>query len=234
MFTLSADYYDKLYAYKDYHKEARYLADTIHAHQRSAGRRLLDLACGSGAHLVHLSETFDAQGLDLSPDLLDLARQRLPGLTFHQADMAEFDLGERFDVLTCLFSSIGYLKTLERVRQAVDCWRRHLLPGGVLLIEPWFTPAVWKPGAVHSLIHEEPDLKIARLSTSKVDGRLSYFDFHYLVATPEDTTHFVERHELGLFETQEQLEILAAAGFEAEHDPQGPSGRGLFIARKPL
>ncbi|HMN61395.1 MAG TPA: class I SAM-dependent methyltransferase [Anaerolinea sp.] len=223
MFTLSAVYYDKLYAFKDYHKEARYLADVIHTHQRSAGRRLLDLACGSGAHLVHLSETFDAQGLDLSPDLLDLARRRLPGLTFHQADMADFDLGEQFDVLTCLFSSIGYLQTLERVRQAVG-----------ELAEPWFTPAAWRPGAVHSLIHEEPDLKIARLSTSKVDGRLSYFDFHYLLATPQDTTHFVERHELGLFETQEQLDILNSAGFEAEHDPQGPSGRGLFIARNPL
>ena len=216
MFTLSARYYDKIYSFKDYRKEAGYLAETIRTHQRSSGRRLLDIACGSGQHLVYLQEWFTVEGLDLSPDLLELARERLPGAPFHQADMADYDLGEKFDVLTCLFSSIGYLKTLERVRQAVACWEKHLVPGGVLLIEPWFAPEAWKTGSVHALLVDEPELKIARFSTSKMDGRLSYVDFHYLVATPEDTQHFVERHELGLFETSEQLDILSQAGFEAD------------------
>jgi SAM-dependent methyltransferase len=234
MFTLSARYYDKLYSFKDYRKEAASLEETIHTHQRSARRRLLDIACGSGQHLVYLREKFAVQGLDLSPELLELARERLPEVPFHQADMAGFDLGEQFDVLTCLFSAVGYLKTLERFRQAAACWAAHLAPGGVLLIEPWFTPADWKPGTVHAVLVDEPQLKIARLSTSKMDGRLSYFDLHYLVATPEDTQHYVERHELGLFEIQEQLDILSQAGFEPIYDPAGPSGRGLLIARQPL
>ncbi len=234
MFTLSARYYDKIYGFKDYRKEAAYLEETIRAHLRTGGKRLLDLACGSGQHLAYFQQQFAIQGLDLSPELLELARERLPEVPFHLADMADFDLGAPFDVLTCLFSAVGYLKTLERLRQAAACWAKHLVPGGVLLIEPWFTPADWKPGSVHAILVDEPELKIARLSTSKVDGRLSYFDLHYLVATPEDTQHYVERHELGLFEMQEQLDILAQAGLMPLYDPAGPSGRGLLIARKPV
>jgi trans-aconitate methyltransferase len=234
MFTLSARYYDLIYGFKDYRGEAEKLAKIVQEKGRSSGRSLLDVACGSGHHLEYLVEWFVVEGLDLAPDLLELARERLPGVPFHQADMADFALERQFDVISCLFSSIGYLKTLERVRQAVECWVKHLTPGGVLLIEPWFTPENWHPGSVHALLVDQPELKIARLSTSMVEGRLSYFDFHYLVATSAGTEHFVERHEMGLFETEEQLEILTQAGLQAEYDPDGLTGRGLLIGRKVL
>ena len=43
--------------------------------------------------------------------MLGIARHRLPGVPLHLADMRDFDLPERFDAVTCLFSSIGYLTT---------------------------------------------------------------------------------------------------------------------------
>ncbi len=234
MFTLSAKYYDLIYNFKDYRAEAEALAGILQTQLRSGGRRLLDVACGSGRHLEYLQAHFKVEGLDLSPELLELARERLSGVPLHQADMSRFDLGRRFDAITCLFSSIGYLKTLDAVQQAVDCWERHLAPGGMLAIEPWFTPENWHPNTVHAMLVEQPDLAIARVNTSFQEGRLSYFDLHYLVATPEGTQHFVERHEMGLFETQEQLDCLTRAGLEAWHDPTGLTGRGLLLARKPL
>ena len=89
---------------------------------------------------------------------------------------------------------------------------QHLSAGGVLLIEPWFTPATWRPGTVHARFIDEPDLKIARINTSFVDGRLSSMDMHYLIGTPEGTKHYVERHELGLFTTEEIIHALTACG----------------------
>lgn len=151
MFTLSAKYYDMIYSFKDYRGEAEKLAKIVQEKGSLSGRRLLDVACGSGHHMEYLKGWFDVEGLDLAPELLELARERLPDVPFHQADMADFALDRQFDAITCLFSSIGYLKTLERVRQAVGCWARHLAPGGVLLIEPWFTPENWHPGSVHAL-----------------------------------------------------------------------------------
>ncbi len=232
MFSKTSRFYDKIYSFKDYPAEVQRLVDVIGENLHSEGKRLLDVACGTGHHVEYLKEYFDVEGLDLDQELLELARQRNPGLSFHHGDMIAFDLGCQFDVVTCLFSSIGYVKTLDNVRRAVACMTRHLLPGGLLIIEPWFTPDTWHAPSVYASFIDEPDLKIARVNTSFVDGRLSYFDLHYLIGTPEGTEHFVERHELGLFETDEMRAALANAGLEVTYDAEGLMGRGLFVGQR--
>lgn len=74
MFSKSASYYDMLYSFKDYAAEADKVRSAIDAAKQSAGCRLLDVACGTGQHLRHLEQHFDAEGLDLDPELLALAR----------------------------------------------------------------------------------------------------------------------------------------------------------------
>ncbi len=226
--------YDKLYSYKDYCGEATRLKEIIGAYQRSHGRRLLDVACGTGKHLEHLRVDFDVEGLDLDEGLLAIARQRNPGVPFHSGDMCTFELGQSYDIITCLFSAIGYVVTLERLSQAFERMASHLVPGGVLIVEPWFTPDAFVNGHPSGMFVSEPELKIARISTSFKAGHLSWFDFHYLVATPEGTEHLVEHHELGLFETEAQLAILSQLGLEATYDGQGLTGRGLLIAVKSM
>lgn len=233
MFSETAQYYDKIYSDKDYQGEVDRLVAILEENLGSSSERLLDVACGTGSHIEHLKERFDVEGLDISQDLLEIAREKNPDVPFHRADMMDFDLGCEFDLVTCLFSSIGYVKTLHNLTQAVACMTRHLVPGGVLIIEPWFTPRTWQVPSVHATFIDEPDLKIARISTSLSNGRLSFFDFHYLIGTPEGTEHFVERHELGLFRTNEVLAVLAEAGLGVTYDAEGLTGRGLFIGRQP-
>lgn len=232
MFIKSAPYYDKIYSWKDYRKETQLLIAIIRKNPRSPSNRLLDVACGTGHHLLYLREHFAVEGIDISSELLEIARTQNSEVPFHLADMIDFDLNRRFDVVTCLFSSIGYVKTLENLSRAINAMARHVMPGGLLIIEPWFTPGNWHPGKVHATFIDEPDLKIARISTSFVDGRLSYFDLHYLIGTPQGTEHFVERHEMGLFETEEIHRILSDAGFVVTYDPEGLTGRGLFIGQR--
>jgi len=234
LFSKSAKYYNAIYAAigKDYAQEARKVHEFIQAHKRSPGDNLLEVACGTGAHAMFLREYYQLEGLDLDGEMLAVARENLPGIPFHQADMADFDLGREFDVLTCLFSSIGYVRTVPRMEQAIATMERHLLPGGVLLVEPWFTPDQWKQGLVSALHVDEPDLKITRMSISESQGRLSFFVFHYLVGTPEGITYFTERHELGLFTQEEYLQAFHSAGLEVSHDPEGLDGRGLYIGLK--
>jgi SAM-dependent methyltransferase len=228
-----ARYYDKIYSFKDYGAEAQQLVALIGEHLRSGGNRLLDVACGTGYHLQFLKGHFYVEGLDVSPELLQVARQRNPEVVYHQADMVDFEVGHTFDVVTCLFSSIGYVKTRDNMTRAIGCMARHLVPGGLLIVEPWFTPETWKPGTVHALLVDEPELKIARVSTSLTEGGLSRFDLHHLIGTPEGTVHLIERHELGLFETGEMRDAFAQAGLEVTYDADGLTGRGLFLGKRP-
>jgi len=109
---------------------------------------------------------------------------------------------------------------------------RHLKPGGVVLVEPWFSPEDWKTGTLYATYVNQPDLKVARMSLSERNGTLSFFTFQYLVGRPTGIEHFTELHELGLFTKDEYLDAFRAADLEVTHDSEGLAGRGLYIGIK--
>jgi len=230
----AVQFYDKIYSFKDYEQEAQQVLRVAEDHLRASGKSLLDVACGTGRHIEYLKDRYEAEGLDISEGMLAAARIRNPNVTFHHGDMTGFELGRSFDVITCLFSAIGYAKTLDLAGRAIACMSRHLNPGGVVIIEPWFAPTAWQAGTVHAMLVDEAELKIARVNTSFVNGRISHFDLHHLIGTPEGTSHFVEHHELGLFEIDEMKQLFTDAGLSVTYDPEGITGRGLYVGEKPL
>ena len=234
MFSRSAKFYNAIYSSmgKDHAAEAYKVHDIIQKHKKSAGNTLLEVACGTGIHASVLREFYQVEGLDLDPEMLAVARQDYPEISFHQADMVQFDLGKQFDAITCLFSSIGYVKTKQRLEQAIQTMTDHLMPGGVLVIEPWFTPDQFTGGKVFALFVDQPDLKVSRMSLGEVEEKLSILNFHYMVGTPKGVEYFIERHELGLFTQEEYLDAYRETGLEVAHDPEGLDGRGLYIGLK--
>lgn len=230
MFVKSARYYDALYHFKDYPAAAEQVHRLIQ-HHRPGAATLLDVACGSGRHLEWLRSHYRVEGLDINAELLRLAAERCPGVPLHQADMVDFSLGRSFDVVTCLFSSVAYVKTAERMRRAVGSMARHLTPGGLLLIEPWFTPEQYWTGTITSNYVDQPDLKIAWMYTSERRDGVSVLDIHYLVGTPEQVEHFTELHEFGLFTHEEYLDGMRSVGLTVDHLPGGVFGRGMYVGK---
>jgi len=228
----AARWYDTIYGFKDYAAEAESLRALV-AEARPGARRLLDVACGTGEHLRHLQESFEVEGIDISPEMLAVAREKLPGVPLHQADMCSFDLGRTFDAAICMFSAVGHLADEAALNEAIRRIARHMEPGGVFLLEPWLAPEAYTPGRVHGLFVDKPDVKLARISVSELSGRTSVFDMHHLVGTPDGVEHFVEHLELTLFPLDSYREALAAAGMSVRFDPDGPTGRGLFLGVLP-
>lgn len=236
MYGKSAAYYDAIYAAagKDYAREAQRLHAQIQQHKRSPGTALLDVACGTGGHIGFLRQNYAAEGLDLDPDMLAIARRKHPDVVFHRADMADFDLGRRFDVIVCLFSAIAYAMTVPRLQQILQTMRRHVHPGGVVIVEPFIMPELFREGYVHAGFVDQPDLKIARMNVSRVEDGAAVLDFHFLVATPAGVEYFIERHDVGLFSHEDYLGAFRGAGLDVVHDPEGLIGRGLYIGTRPL
>lgn len=231
MYTRSAKLYDALYHFKDYAAASRQLHALLRQHNPNA-EILLDVACGTGKHLEYLRDCYQVEGLDLNPDLLEVARERCPEVTFHQADMINFRLDHQFDVVTCLFSSISYVKTVENLEQTVSNMAYHLKPGGVAIVEPWFTPQSYWTDTITANFVNEPELKIAWMYTSKVEGQVSILDINYLVGTPQGVDHFTERHEMGLFSHEEYSEAFRRANLSVSYDSKGLFGRGMYVGLK--
>lgn len=228
----SNQYYDAIYTpRKDYAAESRHIHELIRQHGSPDARTLLDVACGTGMHLSFLRDQhgYDVEGLDIDPGMLVVAAQRLPGVSLHAADMADFDLNREFDGVICLFSAIGYVRTVERLNSTLACFAAHVRPRGVVIVEPWLSAETFKPDTVHGLFIDEPDLKLARINTSRVEGQLSIMDMHHLVGTPGGVEHFVEHLELAMFTHAQYVEAFQRAGLRVVHDPAGLDGRGLYI-----
>lgn len=232
MFRRSADFYDLLYAGvgKDYDREAVEIDGLIQRHRPGAAT-LLDVACGTGAHLFRLKAGYRAAGLDVSPEMVAIARDRNPDLEIIEADMRAFDLGRTFDAVVCLFSSVGYMLTTTDLRRAVAAMARHVAESGVLMVEAWFEPEAWIEGHVATATARSADISIVRMNTSAREARVSIMDFHYLVGTADGVEHFTERHEMSLFTSSEYEAAFAAAGLEVERDGDALLGRGLYVAR---
>jgi SAM-dependent methyltransferase len=180
-------------------------------------------------HLNRLKREFDCEGIDIDAGLLEIARERNPQIAFHEGDMALFNIGKRYDAVTCLFSAIGYCQGVEMLNSAIASMGRHLKPGGVLVVEPWITPENFKAGHLGALLVDRDDLKVARFNRSKVEGNRCVLDFHYLIGTHEGIHYEMEEHHTTLFTDGEYLEAFRAAGLSAERDAEGLTGRGLYL-----
>jgi ubiquinone/menaquinone biosynthesis C-methylase UbiE len=235
MISGAEQYYDDLYGEmgKDYSVEAKKIHTFIQKHKRSRGNTLLDVACGTGLHVSLLSEHYQVQGTDINAGMLKVARKKHPEFRFTQGDMRSFQLRQKFDVITCLFSAIGYMTTKADLQNAIKNMSNHLLPGGILLVEPWFTPEQWTGGRVGIICVDKPDIKVVRMSRSEKGKKVSPLSFHYLISTSKGIKHIVEEHNMGLFTHEEYLNTFTKSGLSVTHNPEGVYGRGLYIGTKP-
>jgi SAM-dependent methyltransferase len=233
-FAATAELYDAVYGHLDYEGSAGAVEDLIRSHNPSAAS-LLDVACGTGRHLEVWRGRFErVAGVDVDESMLDMARRRLTGVALYRADFTGFDLGEQFDAVTCLFSSIGYADTGERLDAAVRSMASHLRRGGVLVVEAWLTPDMLSPPWVRAHVVEEPDRVILRSSrihyNGNDEGGVTDVEFHYLVTTVEGSSVVTEHHTMGVYTPERYVAAAARAGLDATFAPEGsPLGRGLLI-----
>lgn len=227
--------YDAIYGSrgKDWLGEADMLTERIRTRRPGAGS-VLDVACGTGAHLVRLADHFPtADGVELSPGMRDVAAAKVPGGTVHLADMRYFDLGRTYDAIVCMCYGIAFTTSTDELRTVFERMYAHLEPGGVVVVEPWWTPETFLPGFFTASAYQDEHRAISRVSHSVRDGKTSRMTIHYTVADATGVDHFTELDVLSLFHREEYTAAFEAAGFAVEFEEGGPTGRGLYLATKP-
>jgi len=232
MFTDSSDIYDLVYSFKDYEKESADIIQTIKS-VRPDCKSILDIGCGTSEHHKYLNKHFSVDGLDLNENFIKTSRQKNPGGQYSVGNMVRFGLNKQYDVIICLFSSIGYLQTLDEIVSALRCFHAHLKSNGLLIVEPWFNKSNWQSGKVHMVSVDQENLKICRMNKAFTSGDFTIINFHYLVGTEDNgVKHFVEEHKLRLTSEEEMVQAFKQADFEVTFDKKGLIGRGMFYGTK--
>ncbi len=228
-----SEVYDQLYRGrgKDFADEAAKLAHVVRARKPDANS-LLDVACGTAEHLRFLLPEFaDVAGLELSPQMRAVASAKLPGVPIHDGDMRDFHIGRTFDAVCCLYSSIGYMSTVEDLGSSIATMARHVPRGGVVVVEPWWFPERFLDGYVGDAMVREGDRTVVRVSHSVRIDQVVRQEAHFVVADPMGIRHFVNVQVLTLFTQDEYRAAFDHAGCTAElvTGEQCWSDRGLFV-----
>lgn len=125
---------------------------------RAEGKALLEIACGTGRVAIRLAqEGVETVGLDLSSNMLAIAREKSKGLSnirFVEANMCDFDLSEMFGMAIIPGHSFQNLNTAAEQVACLECIFRHLQPGGRLVVHldhqefDWLGELVGEKGGV--------------------------------------------------------------------------------------
>ncbi len=234
-FSQIASYYDELYVNPAYYKaEAIKTVALIKTYKQSDGNELLDIACGTGGHMPYWREHFHVVGLDISPEMLDRAKQKYPDIKFILGDMIDVNINQEFDALVCLYGSIGFVQTPEKLNEALVTFAKHMKPGGVLCLTPWSTQEEFKPFIIVDAV-EKPHISISRGENVKLKkpGTIE-IKLQHIVRRNGKSTCIEESMEIGLFSRQQYLDAISGANLELKEYYQGTDMHmGVFVARKP-
>ena len=139
LYLSSAEFYDI-----DNFNLAYHDIDFYVQYARRKGGTVLEVACGTGRVAIPLAKAgFNVVGIDLSEPMLSIFRKKLERLNptvagrihLECADMADFDLERKFDLIIIPFRAFQALTSDERVRSALLCLKHHLTERGLLIID---------------------------------------------------------------------------------------------------
>ncbi|MDO8909216.1 MAG: methyltransferase domain-containing protein [Pseudohongiella sp.] len=127
-------YYDLFCAEVDYAAQCAFAKRAYDCFANSGGHHYLDLACGTGAHILPMqSYGFVATGLDNSADMLAQAVRRCPNAEFILSDMSALEASCHYDLISCFLYSIHYSHPVSSLKLTLKRTFDALKPGGVFI-----------------------------------------------------------------------------------------------------
>jgi ubiquinone/menaquinone biosynthesis C-methylase UbiE len=117
-----------------YHNELR----RLYTFMIPEGQRVLEVGCGTGDLLAQVRPSYGV-GIDFSPEMIRIAREKYPELHFHVADVEGFNIDETFDYII-LSDLIGHLHDVQKAL----CVLREVCASSTRLLLNFYNH-LWEP-----------------------------------------------------------------------------------------
>ena len=197
---LYSKYYDLLYQDKDYNAEVDYIIQLIQKYPNKI-ETILDLGCGTGKHdKILCDKGYTIHGVDISEEMLNIAELRRKGreseLTFSQSDIAQLELGKKFDAIVSLFHVMSYQNTNDLLDRVFSVAINHLNKGGLFIFDFWYGPAVLAdPPRKKIKKLENETIQITRISETQMLAHLNRVDVSFNISAKniKENTEFKKK-----------------------------------------
>lgn len=209
-------YYTLLYGHRD-QQDARPWADAIARRLGlRSGQRLLDMGCGRGRHARCFTELgLEVTGIDQSSESIAAARVEVPGVDFRVHDMREALTAASFDVVVCLFTSLGYSADRMDDLRAVRAAAHVLKPGGHFVLDV-LNGCLVRQGLVEQECTCQDGVRFTL--TRRVQGDIIVKEI--AVDDQGEQHHFTE--QVHAWKADEVRQLLSDAGLRLDELTDGP------------
>jgi ubiquinone/menaquinone biosynthesis C-methylase UbiE len=231
MYKTISTYYDMMYVNDEsYRSEVDKVLSLVKQYKTSKGNMLLDIACGTGAQAEYLQNHFAVTGIDLSDEMLGIAKEKVKNATFINADMCNFNLNDQYDVILNLYGSIGQVDSLEHMQTAIKCAYNHLKQGGIFILTPWST----KESFNEALVCRTKTIDLSGFCRMETVNRISddkiRIEYHHLISNNLDVTYYKHANIITLFSECEYQSSIQSTGFKIIKRLQSDEFRmGAFV-----
>ncbi len=228
------------HAGSEYEKYCNFIISKVNGIKHRELKTLLNLGCGGGKNLYTLKKHYVCTGLDVSADMLKLAKELNPECAFVQADMRSFDLGRKFDFVF-VDDAITYMLTRNDLESVFILAYNHLAEGGVMVVTPDATTESFKQSETqvfHSIPSERhPGVEVVYITYNycqDIKKEQSEGVFVYLIRNRGELRIESEVHQFGLFPLQAWRELLIKTGFSIREESYIEDGQSYapFICVK--
>ena len=194
---------------------------------------LLELGCGGGHLLSHLTRHFTTEAVDISERMLEISQRLNADTAHHLGDMRTVRLGRAFDVVI-IHDAINYMLTETDLRAAIATATAHLNPGGVALLAPDWLQETFSGPRLADWTRRDADLNVAFIEyVAQAEPGAIESVFVFIVNREGRIEVEIDRHTGGLFPKSVWLDLMAAAGLDAEYMQtegyEGGFGGNLFV-----
>jgi SAM-dependent methyltransferase len=200
---------------EDYVEESDFFCRTIRKNAERDVRTLLHLGCGGGRNDFTFQKHFDVTGVDISEDMLKLAKELNSAAEYILGDMRSIRLGKTFDCVTA-FDSINYMTSEEELEQVFQTAHHHLNPGGVFLTVVEESRDRFKQNRTISSTHTLGDNQITFIENyydPNPDDHHFEAIFIYIVRKKGNIEILTDSHIWGLFKMDTWRQLLNKTGF---------------------
>ena len=201
---------------EDYINETRYFSGIVKKYSKIKVKTLLHIGCGAGHNDFTLKKFFKVTGIDISNNMLKLARKLNPECEYINADMRYAKLGKIFDAVA-VFDSINYITSEHDLLRTFRTAYRHLKPGGIFLIFVERIPETLRQNQIDSFVHTFKNKEIAVIENLYDRNRKdNIFEvrFVYIIHNKNKTTVYNECHLNGIFKLNTWKSVLKKADFK--------------------
>lgn len=204
---------------EDHVDEAGIYIRQLQNHVKGEAGRLLHLGCGAGCLDHTFKRHFAVTGVDLSEDMLAIARATNPEVRYVQGDMRDVDLEERFDAVA-IPDAIDYMATLSDLRLAITTACRHLRHGGVLLIVAKVREEFRENNFCYTGARDGVEITVFENNYIPSNDPARYeATLVYLIRRDGELSIHTDRHQLGMFSQAEWAALFREAGLELRQEP---------------